>query len=198
MGAKLVYGDETRWEVCEEVAGKTGHRWSLWVTPSASVVCYRLAPGRGADVPKAHLATLRTDLVAVVLVWDRYSADQCLAQDHGALIVASCWAPVRRDVLKAARSWPELERWMVTWVDDMRALSHLKKARLEGWDETGPLAQQSAAFAECHRDLETHLSQMQARCEAPLLDPDLHLVKQKVLSRLHHHGDGLTVFSMAA
>jgi len=194
MGEKLFYGDETRWEVFEEVEGKTGHRWYLWVTQSASVVFYRMAPGRGADVPKAHFAKLRKDLVDVVLVCDRYSAYKCLAKDHGALILAYCWAHVRRDFLKAARSWPELESWMFTWVDDIRALYHLNKARLEGWDETGPLAQQSAAFAERHRDLETHLSQMQARCEAHLLDPDLHLVKKKVLSSLHNHWDGLTVF----
>ena len=38
MTAKLFHGDETRWEVCEEIAGKTGHRWYLWVMQSASVV----------------------------------------------------------------------------------------------------------------------------------------------------------------
>ncbi len=194
MGEKLFHGDETRWEVFEEVEGKPGHRWYLWVTQSASVVFYRMAPGRGADVPKAHFAKLRKDLVDVVLVCDRYSAYKCLAKDHDKLILAYCWAHVRRDFLKAARSWPELESWMFAWVDDIRALYRLNKARLEGWDETVPLDQQSAAFAERHRDLETHLSQMQARCEAHLLDPDLHLVKKKVLSSLDNHWDGLTVF----
>jgi transposase len=129
-----------------------------------------------------------------VLVCDRYSAYTCLAKDHDKLILAYCWAHVRRDFLKAARSWPEIERWMFAWVDDIRTLYRLNKTRLEGWDETMPLAQQSAAFAERHRDLETHLSQMQARCAAHLLDPDLHLVKKKVLSSLHNHWDGLTVF----
>src|SRR5262249_24073175 len=52
MREKLFHGDETRWEVFEEVEGKTGHRWYLWVMQSASVVFYRMAPGRGADVPK--------------------------------------------------------------------------------------------------------------------------------------------------
>ena len=50
-------------------------------------------------------------------------------------------------------------------------------ARLEAWDETLPLDQQPAAFAERHRDLETQLSQMQARCEAHLQEPALHLVQ---------------------
>src|SRR6266516_5178545 len=146
MGEKLFHGDETRWEVFEEVEGKPGHRWYLWVTQSASVVFYRMAPGRGADVPKAHFAKLRKDLVDVVLVCDRYSAYKCLAKDHDKLILAYCWAHVRRDFLKAARSWPELESWMFAWVDDIRALYCLNQARLEGWDETVPHDQQTAAL----------------------------------------------------
>src|SRR6266446_5947538 len=138
---------------------------------SVSVVYYRMAPGRGADIPKEHFAKLRKDLLEVVLVCDRYSAYKSLALDCDKLILAFCWAHVRRDFLKAARSWPELESWMFTWVDDIRELYHLNATRLQEWDERLPLAQQSAAFAERHRDLETHLSQMQARCEAHLLDP---------------------------
>ena len=110
MSEKLFHGDETRWEVFEEVEGKTGHRWYLWVMRSASVVFYCMAPGRGADVPKAHFAKLHRDLVDVVLVCDRYSAYKCLAKDCDQLILAYCWAHVRRDFLKAARSWPELEK----------------------------------------------------------------------------------------
>ena len=55
MGEKLFHGDETRWEVFEEVEGKTGHRWYLWVMQSASVVYYRMAPGRGLMCPKRTL-----------------------------------------------------------------------------------------------------------------------------------------------
>jgi len=194
MTEKLFHGDETRWEVFEEVAGKTGHRWYLWVMQSASVVYYRMAPGRGADVPKGHFAKLRKDLVEVVLVCDRYSAYKSLAKDCDKLILAYCWAHVRRDFLKAARSWPELESWMCTWVDDIRELYCRNAARLQEWDEGVPLEQQSAAFAECHRALETNLSQMQGRYEAHLQEPALHLAKQKVLSSLRNHWDGLTVF----
>src|SRR5256714_4345278 len=187
MGEKLFHGDETRWEVFEEVAGKTGHRWYLWVMQSASVVFYRMAPGRGADVPKAHFAKLHKDLLDVVLVCDRYSAYKCLAKACDELILAFCWAHVRRDFLKAARSWPECERWMFTWVEDIRELYRLNAVRLEAWDETLPLDQQSSAFAQGQRDLETQLSQMQERCEAHLQESDLHLAKQKVLSSLHNH-----------
>lgn len=193
MTEKLFHGDETRWEVFEEVEGKTGHRWYLWVMQSASVVYYRMAPGRGAEVPKGHFAKLRKDLLEVVLVCDRYSAYKSLALNCDGLILAFCWAHVRRDFLKAARSWPELESWMFTWVDDIRELYRLNKARLEEWDKPLPLDQPSLAFAERQRDLETKLSEMQARCEAPLPEPALHLAKQKVLNSLPNHWDGLTV-----
>jgi transposase len=136
MRDKRFHGDETRWAVCEEVAGQTGHRWYLWVMQSASVVLYRMAPGRGADVPQAHCAKLHKDLVDVVLVCDRYRAYTCLAKDCDALLVACCWAHVRRAFLKAARSWPELESWMFAWVDDIGALYRRNQARLEVWDET--------------------------------------------------------------
>ena len=194
MTEKLFHGDETRWEVFEEVEGKTGHRWYLWVMQSVSVVYYRMAPGRGADVPKGHFAKLRKDLLKVVLVCDRYSAYKSLALDCDELILAFCWAHVRRDFLKAARSWPELERWMFTWVDDIRALYHLNAARVQEWDAGLSLDQQSSAFDENQCNLVTKLCQMQARCEAHLREPELHLAQQKVLSSLQNHWDGLTVF----
>ena len=194
MGEKLFHGDETRWEVFAEVEGKTGHRWYLWVMRSASVVFYRMAPGRGADVPTAHFAGLHRDLVDVVLVCDRYSAYKCFAKSCDELILAYCWAHVRRDFLKAARSWPELDSWMWAWIDDIRDLSRVNAARLEAWDDTVPLDQQPAAFVERHGELTSQLNQMQTRCAGHLEAKDLHLAKAKVLTSLHNHWDGLTVF----
>ena len=120
MGEKLFHGDETRWEVFAALAGKVGHRWYLWVTRSASVVFFHIAPSRGAAVPKDHLAKLPTDLVQAVLVCDRYSAYKSLAKDHAEIVLAYGWAHVRRDFLNAARSWPELAPWMWKWIEDIR------------------------------------------------------------------------------
>lgn len=194
MGEKLFHGDETRWQVFEEVEGKTGYRWYLWVMHSASVVFYRMAPGRGAEVPKGHFDKLQRDLVEVVLVCDRYSAYKSFAKSVDELILAYCWAHVRRDFLRAARSWPELEDWMWSWVNDIGTLYQLNGARLKAWDDALPLAEQPWAFVECHDELKSHLGQMQGRCEAYLQEPDLHSAKLKVLSSLQNHWDGLTVF----
>jgi transposase len=198
MGEKLFQGDETRWEGFAALQGKVGHRWYWWVTRSASVVVYRMAPGRGAEVPKAHCAKLHKDLVDVVLVGDRYSAYKALAKEYEASVLAYCWAHVRRDFLNAARSWPELAPWMGKWIEDIRTLYRLNTARLAVWDATVPLAHQAPAFVARHHDLTTHVGEMQVRCAMYRQEHHLQQVKRQILDSLHKHWGGLTVFSMAA
>jgi transposase len=194
MGERLFHGDETRWDVLEETEGQAGHRWYLWVTCSPSVVFYPIAPSRGAVGPKAHFAGLRQDLVEVVLVCDRYSAYKSLAKDHAEILLAFCWAHVRRDFLSAARSWPELAPWMWKWIEDMRVLYRLNSARLAVWDNTVPFDQQPSVFAKRHGDLTTHLGDMQARCEMYRRERHLHRAKRQILESLHNPWAGLTVF----
>jgi transposase len=194
MGEKLFHGDETRWNVFAELEGKVGHRWYLWVTRSPSVVFFHIAPSRGAAVPKTHFAKLHKDLVEVVLVCDRYSAYKSLAKDHADMILAFCWAHVRRDFLNAARSWPDLAPWMWKWIEDIRTLYRLNTARLAVWDATVPLDAQAPAFVARQHDLTTHLGEMQNRCEMYRQERHLHEAKRPILESLHHHWDGLTVF----
>lgn len=70
---RLFHGDETGWKVFAEVAGKIGHRWYLWLTRSASVVYFWMAPGRGAKVIKEHFAELSKE-VLIIFICDRYKA----------------------------------------------------------------------------------------------------------------------------
>jgi transposase len=194
MGETLFHADETRWEVFESLQGKAGHRWYLWVPRSASVVFYPIAASRGAAVPKAHFAGLHTDLVQVILVCDRYSAYKSLAKAYDEIVLAYCWAHVRRDFLNAARSWPELAPWMWQWIEDIRTLSRLNTARLAIWDATVPLDRQSPAFVAQHHALTTHVDAMQVRCEMYRQERHLHQVKRQMLDSLHNHWGGLTVF----
>ena len=41
---RLFHGDETRWKVFQDIEGKIGCRWYLWVTRSASVVYFIVLP----------------------------------------------------------------------------------------------------------------------------------------------------------
>jgi transposase len=194
MGEKLFHGDETRWNVFAEMAGKVGHRWYLWVTRSASVVFFHIAPSRGAAVPKDHFAKLHTDLVQAVLVCDRYSAYTSLAKEHAEIVLAYCWAHVRRDFLQAARSGPELAPWMWQWMEDIRTLSRLNTTRLAVWDATVPLDHQAPAFVARQHDLATHLGEMQSRGEMYRHERHLHQAKRPILESLPNHWGGLTVF----
>lgn len=188
----LFHNDETRWEVFEEVPGKQGHRWYLWVTRSEAVVFYQMAASRGAVVPQDHFAGVQA--LEVVVVCDRYTAYKCLAKHQDGIILAFCWAHVRRDFLDAARSWPEWAAWMFDWVDDIRELYHLNAARLEVWNAEQPLTRQSREFKHRQSALVDKLTQLQTCWAAQLRDKRLPHIKHKVLTRLQNHWAGLRVF----
>ena len=190
---RLFHGDETRWKVFQEVEGKIGHRWYLWLTRSASVVFFWMAPGRGADEIKAHLSELNRD-VTIIFVCDRYKAYQCWAKDFPLLLLAYCWAHVRRDFLEGAKAWPALASWMHTWVEAIGELYYLNAERLTVWDQELPLAEQSEAFQSRHRLLADGLTAMATKRDGALADPDLPGAQKKVLSSLKNHWSGLTVF----
>ena len=190
---RLFHGDETRWKVFQEVEGKIGHRWYLWLTRSASVVFFWMAPGRGADEIKAHLSELNRD-VTIIFVCGRYKAYQCWAKDFPLLLLAYCWAHVRRDFLEGAKAWPELASWMHAWVEAIGELYYLNAERLAVWNLELPLAEQSGVFLSRHRLLADGLTAMATKREGALADPDLHSAQKKVLSSLKNHWSGLTVF----
>jgi transposase len=190
---KRFHGDETRWKIFEETEGKVGYRWFLWMTRSASVIYFWMAPGRGADVIKEHMAGVNQDEM-LIFVCDRYSAYKCWAKDHPNILLAFCWAHVRRDFLDAARAWPELAEWMHAWVGDVGKLYHLNAQRLEVWDKSLPLTQQSPAFQARHLVLDEALTALSTKRDLALSESDLHQIKQKVLTSLVNHWSGLTVF----
>ncbi|HSR51214.1 MAG TPA: IS66 family transposase [Acidobacteriota bacterium] len=188
-----MHGDETRWEVFEAIEGKVGHRWYLWVFRSASVVFYRLEPTRGARVPKAHLAELRVE--ALIFSCDRYSAYKCLANAIHVIILAFCWAHVRRDFLQLARGYPTLTDWALGWVEAIARLYHLNGQRLQHWDRDHALDAQSPPYQIHQRALEAQLSVMTERRERDLASETLHPAAGKVLTSLGEHWPGLIVFA---
>ena len=142
----LFHNDETGWKVFEAMAGKAGYRWWLWVTQSPSVVYYTLAPSRSGDIPIDHFSGLDKRLEQVIVVCDRYSGYKRLARENTVILLAFCWAHVRRDFLDAARSWPDLQGWMLCWVDGIGELYSLNAQRLEQWDQAQALEDQTLCF----------------------------------------------------
>jgi len=148
---------------------------------------------RGADVIKKHMSPLNPD-VLIIFVCDRYRAYQCWAKDFPYLILAFCWAHVRRDFLERAKAWPIHEGWMHAWVEAIGERYHLNAERLAVRDQALPLNEQSPPFHARHQALAEGLEAMRTKRDLALADPALHSAQKKVLNSLKNHWSGLTVF----
>jgi transposase len=180
----LWHGDETRWLVFATVEGKVGFRWYLWVVHTAEVVVFLLAQGRAHDVPEDYLGPDATG----ILVVDRYKAYQAMDQvKRGLIVLAFCWAHVRRDFLTVARTWPDQEGWALAWVAGIGQIYALNDARLQ-------VLAEPAAWVAADAALRSGVTALGAHGEAELTDPQLHPARRKVLESLGNHWTGLTVF----
>ena len=204
MTETLFHSDETRWEVFVELTDKVGTRWYLWVTRSPSVIFFVLDPSRSAAVPGAHFAGLQHE--QVIIVCDRYSAYKKLARLSDAILLAFCWAHVRRDFLNAGRGYKALEAWALEWKEHIGELYHHNRLRLEHWDSESPLDQQTEVFEQHHQTVQQLLHHMHQEAirlsrEEPLLDEQLRSLsksarkqQRKVCQSLLDHWPGLTLF----
>lgn len=191
----LFNADETGWKVFEAIEGKVGYRWYLWVFQSESVVHYIVSPSRSGDTPIDYFFDLDKRLEKVIVVCDRYSGYKRLANENPVIVLAFCWAHVRRDFLDAARSWPDLEAWMFSWVERIGTLYHLNAQRIEQWDNVvATIEKQSPVFTERHQALESAINQMSEQCDNELKKETLHSAQRKVLESLKTHWQGLIIF----
>ena len=179
------HADETRWEVFEDMPGKTGHRWYLWVFKAAQAVVYVLDPSRSAAVPSAALAGAAGGILSV----DRYAAYRKFARCVPGMRLALCWAHQRRDFLRVANDHPDLWTWAAQWVQHIGQLYELHRVRRQ---ELGvPTA---AAFMAADTLLREHVRLLERHCDEELADPVLASPARKVLKVMKSYWPGLIVF----
>jgi transposase len=179
----LWHGDETRWLVFATVEGKVGFRWYLWVFHREEVVVFVLAQGRAHQVPEQYLGPS----AAGIMVVDRYKAYQAIDQvQTGLIVLAFCWAHVRRDFVTVARTWPEQESGALGWVERIGEIYRRHDARLA-------VREQPYEYAEADYELRTAVSALGQQGAAELAVEDLHPARRKVLESLGDHWTGLTV-----
>jgi len=176
------HADETRWLVFVSVEGKVGCRWYMWVFISQSTVVYTLDQTRSAKVPKTHFDGVKEGILSV----DRYSAYKAMAKDIN-IILAFCWAHIRRDFLAVAKDWPQNESWAMAWVEDIGELYHLNHGRLEVLDQPKPFSQKDSKLRDA-------IENMERKRDDQLKEKNLHPAKKKVLQSLKEHWKGLIVF----
>lgn len=198
----LFHNDESRWKVFEQVEGKIGNLWWLWVSRSPSVIFFQIAPTRGASVPINHFEPMEKRGIKIIVICDRYSAYKSLAKSLPFITLAFCWAHVRRDFLNAVKKHPELEEWALSWVEKIGDLYHTNNLRCKAYDSKMPIAWQSSEFKKYHQELIQKTEAMANERDEFLEkynpdDPDLDLltkVKLKILISLKNHWEGLMVF----
>ena len=194
------HNDESSWKVFESVEGKIGNRWWLWVSRSASVVFFQIAPGRGADVPVEHFKNIESQ--KIIVICDRYSAYKSLARQLDFIILAFCWAHVRRDFLDAEKKYPDLEKWVTSWIEKIGGLYHINNLRRKEFDPKLPLQWQTSSFKEQHEKLVEKMAAIANERDVFIEthnpdDPESDLlsnVKYKILTSLKTHWEGLSVF----
>jgi len=119
--------DGTRWLVFGEPSSQAGHCWGLWVFCSPQAVVFVLDPSRAHEVPETHLAGA-TGIASV----DRATVYKAMAQvKQGQIVLAFCWAHVRRDFLVVLTGYAELGEWVASWLEEIRELYRRNDARLE-------------------------------------------------------------------
>jgi transposase len=181
---ELHQADETRWLVFVLLDGKKGHGWWLWVILGTDTVIYLLAPSRGHEVPEAHFGPEASGVLEV----DRYSGYKAMAQvKSGRMVLAFCWAHVRRDFVGVGKSWSELTPWALAWLHRIRQVYQVNRERLRHRPGT-------VKFQEHDAVLRQAMKAMHAEAVRELSDPKLRQPCRKVLESLQEHWAGLVRF----
>ena len=182
--SKYFQADETRWRVFVDRAGKIGHRWWLWLFAGEDSIVFVLDPSRSHDVPQSHFP----DDVQGVLMVDRYSSYKAMGQvKEGNLVLAFCWAHVRRDFVRVGKGYPELTQWALGWLRQIRELYRLNRERLRH-------ALGTPEFIATDALLREHVDSMAAQRDTELADAKLREPCRKALVSLNEHFSGLTLF----
>ena len=180
----LHQGDETRWPVFVARESKEGYGWWLWVVVGPDTVVYLLDASRSHTVPENHYQAESRG----VLVVDRYAAYKAMSWvKDGVIVLAFCWAHVRRDFIRVGKGWPELKTWALEWLRRIRGLYRLNDQRLAA-------ERDSAAFREADAGLRQALAAMTTQRETELAQAGLATPCRKVLESLAEHWEGLTRF----
>jgi|688.fasta_scaffold168026_1 transposase len=184
LQSKYYQADETRWRVFVDKAGKVGHNWWLWLFAGEDSVVFVLDPSRSHDVPQSHFGRQ----INGVLMVDRYSGYKAMQHvKQGDLVLAFCWAHVRRDFVRVGKGYPELTQWALGWLGRIRQLYHLNRQRLSH-------ASGSEEFAAADILLRAHVKSIAEQREIELGNDKLREPCRKALVSLSEHWSGLALF----
>ena len=193
------HADETRWYMLSDATKKL---WYMWGFKSETVTAFVLDPSRAASVPAATLLGIK-DLDAItkpveitpeqlrILNADRYSGYKALA-NLGLLILAWCWAHVRRDFTDIMKKFPDDKQlcgWAQQWVLKIAELYRINNKRIEHPPE-------SPVFLEYDTKLRAAIDDMKKTVERELEADESQVQEARLaaMKSMKNHWHGLIVF----
>ena len=126
LGHAVVGGDETSWELMGKKPGQS-KSWWVWVLRTDDAVYYAIRGSRGAPTAKELLKSF-----AGVLMCDGYEAYASLAKEYPRVVLAHCWAHVRREFLDIEKSFPTACREVLDLIGKLYHLEEELPAGPEG------------------------------------------------------------------
>jgi transposase len=96
----VVGADETTWKLLDKKPGQ-GKSWFVWVLRVDTAVYYAIRAGRSFKTAEALLSTFTG-----VLMCDGYVVYQSLSIAYKKVVLAHCWAHVRREFVEIEKSFP--------------------------------------------------------------------------------------------
>ena len=175
----VAQADETSWPVQWLAASEEGDNkdppargqakpkhW-LWACVAGNTVRMRILPRRDLEAARQVLDPLLGPVGQVVLVCDCYSTYKAFAKLYpGQVVLAHCWAHVRRNFVRVGSGHAALKEWSQEWVKRIGGLFARNRERLRQWDRQQPLAAQSAAFGQHQQQLQAQLRELFERAQA--------------------------------
>ncbi len=206
------HADETRWYMLNDLKKKL---WYMWGFKSENTTLFVLDSTRSANVPAKTLFGINevkdfgyTEIAEEnlkILCVDRFSSYKCL-ENLGLVILAFCWAHVRRDFTDTLKKYPKnniLIKWANSWLTAIAGLYHLNNKRvsfLKGKDRDKFLdydIKLKDAISKMKDDMLSEVKTGDTAKEKLKKDETLDLeteVKYKIMVSMNNHWDGLNIF----
>ena len=114
-----VFADETTWRLMTGKRGPPGDagRWYVWSVGAPDAVYYRIQKHRSAEAAEQLLGGY-----SGVVMCDGYGAYGSLAKNRADLVLAHCWAHVRRKYLEVEEFFPVQAKAIVGMIAELYAV----------------------------------------------------------------------------
>jgi len=158
--------------------GRETFNYCLWQYQSSDTVVFVLCPTGGGEHPREYLKGCKG-----IINVDRAKAYQTLPE---LIILAFCWAHVRRDFIKIGRYKKGHRTWALTYTRIIKRIFRINRKRLA--------ARTDKEFKIQQLQLSHEIDTLQKHYEAELDNEKLPEIRRKPLQSLKNHWQGLTVF----